>query len=119
MGIGEAANFVVGVAFALPAAIIYAKNRTRKNALVALAVGGVVSVIVAIVSNYYAWIPLYGKLLGFSEDAIVGMSQKDNTSIIDMKTFMALGIAPFNAIKVIIVSSITFLIYKRLRNNFV
>ena len=41
-GVGEAANFVMGVVFVLPAALIYKRKKTKSNAVLGLVIGTVV-----------------------------------------------------------------------------
>ncbi len=38
-GVGEAANFIIGCSFVLPASIIYYKNKTMKSAIIGMAIG--------------------------------------------------------------------------------
>ena len=39
MGVGELANFLIGSALCVPAAIIYKRHKTKKNAIIGMAVG--------------------------------------------------------------------------------
>lgn len=59
-GVGELADFLMGFAMLLPAGLIYQHNKTRKGALIGMAVGTVVATIVAVLSNLYIMIPFYG-----------------------------------------------------------
>ncbi|MCR5521568.1 MAG: ECF transporter S component [Lachnospiraceae bacterium] len=107
--IGEIANFVVGCAFVIPAAIVYYHKRTKKGAVVGLAAGTVVNLIVACLMNAFVLIPTYGKL--FHMD-VIGAGTAVNSLITDMTTFVLLAVAPFNLIKSVAVAVITALIYK-------
>ena len=40
-GVGELANFLIGCAFVMPAAWIYKAQKTKKNAVIGMAVGTV------------------------------------------------------------------------------
>lgn len=113
-GIGELANFIVGAAFVMSAGFVYKRNKSRVGALIALFVGIVVSSIVASIGNYYVFLPLYESVLGFPMEAIVGMGKAINPSIKDLNTFIAYSILPFNLLKGLIISLITFLSYKKL-----
>ena len=53
-GVGEIANFLVGCAFLLPAALVYRKKKTRKHAILGMIAGTVIMTTVACVLN--AWI---------------------------------------------------------------
>lgn len=113
-GIGELANFLVGVAYVLPAAIIYKYNKTKKGALIALAVSTISLVVFSSAFNYFVLLPLYAKVLNFPIVAIVQMGSEANKYIVDIGTFIAYAIAPFNAIKGIVISVVVLLIYKKL-----
>jgi riboflavin transporter FmnP len=94
--VGELANFIVGSALILPAALVYRKNKTRKSALLGMAVGTVCLTIVAALFNYFVFIPLYSPTL---LDSGAG-------------TYIMSIIVPFNLIKGVIVSIVTFILYK-------
>lgn len=113
MGIGELANFVVGSSMVLTAGFIYKRERNKKGALKGLIVGTIVMAIVAAISNYYVFLPLYESVLGFKISMIVDMSSKVNPSIKDLNTLIIYSIIPFNLFKGMVTSLITFLLYKR------
>ena len=113
-GIGEIANFSVGSIFVYTAGIIYQFNKTRKNALISMAIATVVMAFTASLLNYYVFLPLYQKVMGWPMDAIIGMSKAANKNIVDVRTLIAYGIFPFNVLKGIMLSLITLLIYKKL-----
>ncbi|MGI6124118.1 MAG: ECF transporter S component [Acetivibrionales bacterium] len=120
-GVGEFANFVVGCAFVVPAAIIYKKNKSVKNAVMGLIVGSLTMVIVATFVNYYVMIPLYVKIFAEqfnitpeqSLQGVVAEGTKNNSGIVDLKTLILFGIVPFNLFKVIVISILTFVSYKK------
>jgi len=113
-GIGEIANFSVGSIFVYTAGIIYQFNKTRKTALISMAIATVVMAVTASLLNYYVFLPLYQKVMGWPMDAIIGMSKAANKNIVDVRTLIAYGIFPFNVLKGIMLSLITLLIYKKL-----
>lgn len=113
-GVGELANFIVGCAFCLPAAIMYQKDHTRKGAIKGLIAGTVVMIAVGCIINAYVLLPVYAKVFGMPMEAIIGIGQKVNPKITSLSTFVMFGVAPFNLIKGILISVITLLIYKRL-----
>lgn len=113
-GIGEIANFTVGSIFVATAGLIYHLNKTRKTALIAMAVATLVMSVSASLLNYYVFLPLYQKVMGFPMDAIIGMGKMANKRIVDLKTLIAYGILPFNLLKGFVISAITFLIYKKI-----
>lgn len=113
-GIGEVANFVVGIAFVIPAGIIYRKKRNKSGALLALTAGTVSMSLVAAVMNYLVFIPLYQWVLHWPLDAMINLGTKANPAIVDLKSLIVLGIVPFNLLKGIIISVATLLVYKKL-----
>ena len=106
--IGDFANFVMGVGFVLPAAIIYKKHQSFKGVIVSLIVGVVSLVIVGCLSNYYIMLPAFA-----SEEAIIGLGKALNPNIDSMWSFVLLLTAPFNLIKGISSSIIACILYKR------
>ncbi len=115
MGVGEAANFVIGVAFVWPAGMIYKRNRSKKGAVLGLIVGGVIMVVLGALVNAYILIPAFGKALSIETAQFVSMGKAIHPSIDSFAKLVILCVVPFNAIKVIIVSLITRFIYKPLR----
>lgn len=114
-GVGELANFIFGCAFLLPAALIYRSNKTRKNAIIGMAVGTVVMTVAACIMNALVLLPAYGAAFGMPVDAFVQMGTSINKAIDSLFTFAVLAVGPFNLIKGIAVSVIVLLIYKRIR----
>lgn len=110
--IGELANFLVGSVFVITSASIYAKNKTRKNAIISLIIGSIVMSIAAGILNYCLFLPLYDKVLGFKIAAVVGMGSKLNPRIINLFTLVLWSIVPFNLLKGIIVSAVSLAVYK-------
>lgn len=120
-GVGEFANFVVGCALVVPAALVYKRNKTMKTAIKGLVIGSLSMVVLASLINYFVMIPLYVEIFAKqfnitaeqSMQSIVQMSAEENQGIMDFKTLILFGIVPFNIVKVIIVSLVTFVSYKR------
>ncbi len=111
-GIGELANFIVGVAWIVPAAIIYRRNKTKTNAVIGMFVGIICMAVVAAVFNYYVLIPFYTRFMPI--EAIVGMGNAVNTKIVDLKSLIIYAIIPFNVFKGGIITILTLLVYKKL-----
>lgn len=114
VGIGELANFLVGVSYVVPAGIVYKYNKSKKGAFLGLAVGTASMVVFASLFNYFFLIPMYAKVLNFPTEAVVAMGTEVNKHIVDVRSLISYAIAPFNAIKGIVVSLVVVLIYKRL-----
>lgn len=111
--VGDLANFLVGCAFILPAAIIYKKNKSFKTAIIGLTVGTIALTVVGTLMNYYVLIPFYVST-GFPLDNILAMGNAVNNNIVSLWTLVLYAVAPFNMVKGVLVSIITMLVYKRL-----
>ena len=59
MFVGELSNFILGVAFVVPAGLIYQHKKSKKNAIIGGIVGAVFMGVFSIVSNYYVVYPVY------------------------------------------------------------
>jgi len=109
---GELSNFVLGVVFVLPAAMIYAHNKTKKNAVIGLVTGGLGMVVLGCFVNAFVMLPLYSRLMPI--EAILGQAAEIWPVIDNVFLFVLLCVAPFNLIKATLVSVVTMLLYKRL-----
>lgn len=113
-GIGELSNFVLGCALVLPAGIIYKKNHNRRGAMIGMAAGTVLLVILGCLINAFVLLPAYGKAFGMPVEALVGMGTAVNPHITGLSTFVLLAVAPFNLLKGVLDSLIVLLIYKKI-----
>lgn len=111
---GEIQNFILSIAFILPAAIIYRRNKTRKAAINGLIVGVITLIITSIITNIFFIIPFYATLFGIKVDDVIAMAGAVNPLITNKLTLVLFGIVPFNVIKGSISSIITILIYKKI-----
>jgi len=94
--IGTAANFVAGFPLVLVAAWVYAKVRTLNGAVVGLVLGTLVTLVATSLGNYFIFLPAWGITQG--------------------RWPMILStLVPFNAVKGLITSVLTLLLYKRIR----
>lgn len=100
--VGDLSNFIVSLAFVLPASLYYRSHRTFKGALVSLLIGVAAEAVLSCVSNYFIMCPLYGQF------AAVIMEPE-----VRVLFSFAYGLA-FNLIKTVSSSVIVVLIYKRL-----
>ena len=114
IGIGDLADLIMSVAFVLPAALIYSRNKNRKSALVGMATGTLCTIVVGVLVNWLVLIPAYMAAYHMDINAIVGMATK-TLPFVDTEWKLLLFVtAPFNLLKGIVISLITFLIYKPL-----
>ena len=113
-GFGEIANFLIGCALCVPAGLLYKKQKTRKGALIGMAVGTGMMVIVGCVINAYVLLPVYAKAFQMPLDALIGMGTAVNPNITGLSTFVIFAVAPFNLLKGVLVSVIVLAIYKKI-----
>ncbi len=111
-GIGEAANFLIGALFVGTAGLIYKRKKTRKSAIIGMAVGTILMAILGSLSNYFVLLPLYSKLMPI--ETILNLASSLNSVVVDMKTLVIFTVFPFNLLKGFVVSLLTLPLYKRL-----
>lgn len=114
IGTGEIQNVLLSCAYVLPAVLLYKWNKTKKMAIIGLVAGTVAAIVVAILTNLYLIIPFYANLAGMTVEDIIAMCTAVNPAVTDIKTFVILGIVPFNLIKYGASSILTMLLYKHL-----
>lgn len=111
-GIGELANFIMGASFVVSAGTIYRFHKTKKTALIACLISSVIMGITAAFVNYYILLPLFEgfmpleQLISSFEEFIPFIHSK-----LDIVIYNAF---PFNLLKGIVISTVTFILYKRL-----
>lgn len=113
-GVGEFANFLIGCSFVVPAAWIYRRQRNIKGMLLGMAAGIVCMVLLGSVIIYYILLPVYATVFGQPLEFFIQMGNALNPAIVDLKTFILFAVAPFNLLKGIIISALTFLLYRKL-----
>jgi riboflavin transporter FmnP len=114
-GVGELANFAVGAAMAFSAGMIYKKFNTIKGALIALLSGSVIMAIASCVVNYYVIFPLYTAFMLMPMDAIINAFSAIIPIVKTKFDAIVFSMLPFNLIKGLIISAMTFFLYKRLK----
>jgi len=95
--VGETANFLVGVALIFPASFVYSRNKSKKSAILGMILGALCMEVVGVIANVYFLLPAYG------------MQMSPTESI----KYITLGLLPFNGIKALIVSVLTYIVYKK------
>ena len=112
--VGDFANFVVGCSFVLPASIVYHARPSRRSALVGMAVGTAALTAFGSFFNAFYLIPKFAELYGLPLETIVAMGTKVNSGITSLSTLVLFAVVPFNLLKGIVVSAVTYLLYKRI-----
>ena len=111
-GVGELADFVMGAALIIPASVIYHRKKSRKNAIIGMAIGTVCMVIVGVLMNKWVMLPFYMGAFHMDMDGIIkaaGVAGVDS----EWKLLL-LVTGPFNLLKGVVLSIVTALIYKPL-----
>ena len=112
MFLGELANLIGSIAYALPSSIIYTKLKNKKRAVHGLILGTLLSSLVCTLFNAFLLFPLYMNVFHMSEDVIIGMCRAILPFIDSMLKVMLFSVLPFNLLKFSITSIITYLLYK-------
>lgn len=110
--VGDIANYLMGCALVVPAGLFYRRKKSKKNAMIGMAVGTLTLVVVGCILNAYVLLPTYSKAFGMPVDALIEMGSAINPGIKDIFSFVLLAVAPFNVLKGIIVSAVTLVLYK-------
>ena len=111
---GEVQNLILSISYVLPAIIYYRKNKTKKGAIIGLAIGSVISVVMAVITNLYLIFPAYIALYGMNWDGIIEICTAANPMITNIPTFVAFSVIPFNVISRLVSSVIAILVYKKI-----
>lgn len=111
---GELSNFMLSIAFVMPAVLYYRREHTKRGAVIGLIIGSVCKVVVGIFTNLYIVFPFYISLYGLDWAAMVDMCAKANPWIHDVPTMVAFSIVPFNIVSTALSSVITMLVYKKI-----
>lgn len=112
-GVGDLANFVIGCCFIVPATVIYRMHKTKRRAILGLAVGTVAMTAVGSLMNAFLLLPLYASVFHMPLEALMAMGTQVNPSITDLRSFVFFAVVPFNLFKGTLVSCLTILIYKK------
>lgn len=111
-GVGELSNFILGVAFVLPAGLIYKHKKTRKTALAGSLLGAVIMAVFSVFSNYILVYPVYYNFM--PEDRILAAYQLILPSMKSILQCLICFNMPFTFVKGLFSVVITFLVYKHI-----
>ncbi len=111
--VGEFANFLVGVAMVFPAGLVYQSHKSRTGALAGSLTGTAAMTAAGAFLNYYLLIPAYAVIHKWPLEEIVAAAGTVNGNVTDLRTLIVFAVLPFNLLKGLICTLITFLIYKK------
>jgi riboflavin transporter FmnP len=113
--VGELADIIIGLANVIPASIYYAKNKSKKGAIISLVIGMICAVIFALLANAFILIPFYTKAYGM--EAIIGMVKALYPGVNAqnfMSFYLPLAVLPFNALRCVLCAVLSYFTYKPL-----
>lgn len=113
MGVGELTNFLIGLAFVLPATLIYQREKTRKHALHGLIAGTICMTVLGGLLNYFVMLPAYAYFMNMPLDQIIAFGHAVNPNINGLLALVLMATTPFNLLKGILCSIVVFLSYKK------
>ena len=111
-GVGELSNFLLGVAFVLPAGCVYRFKKNRFAALIGSVVGAFAMALLSFPINLYLTYPIYTKFMPL--ETILGMYRELIPSVDTLEKCLLVFNVPFTFLKGALVTALTFLVYKPL-----
>lgn len=114
MYVGELADFLTGLVYMLPAALIYRAGKTRKRAVWGMVTGILLMIPASVAVNKWLMIPFFMSAYGMPMEAVVEMATKVLPFVDTEWKLLLFVTAPFNLLKGSVISLITYLIYKPL-----
>ena len=96
----------------MPATVIYHMHKSKKSAIVGLAVGTVCMAIFGSAFNAVYLLPKFSELFHMSLDSIIAMGTSIFPGVNSVSTFVFFCVAPLNVVKGLLVSLLTMLLYK-------
>lgn len=93
-GVGELADFLIGISVILTTSLIYKYHKNKKGGILSLICGCLVWIVISLLINWLILAPLYG----MPKESI--------------PNYLLAGVLPFNTILSILVSGLTFVVYK-------
>ncbi|MFV0439948.1 MAG: ECF transporter S component [Lachnospirales bacterium] len=115
-GVGEFANFIMGATMVIPIGIMFRKEKSAKRFVIGAVISVLLTTVVACIMNYFVLLPAFALAFNTTTDTFVAMGGAIIPFIDTMGEFLLFSIAPFNIFKGIIVFSVSYLIYKFMKN---
>lgn len=115
--VGELADALIGIPVVLVSSLIYIKFHSKKGALISLLFGVFTWVFAAVLANYFINVPFFiqlycnGNVSAFlgALSIIPGVTEENY-----LIKYLFLAVVPFNGLLSILVSTVTFLVYKKI-----
>lgn len=115
--VGELCDCILGIVFVLTSSLIYYFHKNKKGAIWAILAGAFAIVVASVALNYFVNIPFYIQFYFKGEwEPLLGMLSvlfpnitKDNF----YAYYLCLSVIPFNILRALITSFVTFAVYKK------
>lgn len=117
--VGELADLIIGLAFVIPAGLIYKRMRTFRGALAGMAAGTFFSVLFSVLANWLVLVPFYLELFfGGDWNQLIAPMRVLFGDGVTQATFynfyLWISVLPFNLMRCLIAVLITLPVYKRI-----
>ena len=112
-GVGELANFLMGIFFVVPAGLLYRFKKSRTSALIGSLIGAVIMGIACVLINYFLIYPIYYQIM-IPEPVILSAYQAILPGVDSIWKSLLIFNLPFTAVKGLADALICFLVYKKL-----
>ena len=111
MYVGQLADILMVGSFVLVSSLIYHRNKSQKGALIAMVSGTAAMIVASVLVNAFILVPAYQVLMHLDLEKILAMAK---WSFIDSTFKLVIFVtAPFNLLKGVVLSVLTYLLYKR------
>ncbi|MBQ5814339.1 MAG: ECF transporter S component [Clostridia bacterium] len=111
-GVGELSNFILGASFVFTAGMFYKRKKNRTSALVGAVIGALCMAAISVFSNYYIVYPVYTAFMPL--EGIIAAYQAIIPSVDNLWEALVIFNMPFTFFKGMLVTAISFLIYKKI-----
>lgn len=120
--VGELADVLVGIAFVLPATLVYRANKSKRNAIFGMIVATACATLVGVVANRLLLVPFFAKQMGDGNVQQGLQTLANSLSVLYDKInvdnfysyYLWLGIAPFNMLRCLLSAVVSYFVYKPL-----
>lgn len=111
--VGELANFIISVAYVVPASIFIRRLAGKYKAPMTFALATISMTVIGFVTNYFVLVPMYANLYGGMDSILAAATMIPGIN--DKFTLILYGITPFNLVKGIFIGFVGHYTYKGVR----
>lgn len=118
IGVGELADLFIGLSTVLTSSLIYQRFHSKKGGIIALIMGSITWVIMAVMANWLFILPVYMRAAGLDVVLKMLMVIPGITEANYMGKYLLYAVLPFNLLLASVTSLITYFTYKRISQLF-